>query len=105
MDYFSSNVSRFIFKSFYLQFDKLELHVIDRENPEKLTVYPEEELLSINGEKISYEVTVSEEQLGKMSPNLAAIQQFKKKVMVNNQWSIVMSSYEQCRHYSLSSVN
>ncbi|XP_071838574.1 structural maintenance of chromosomes protein 4-like isoform X2 [Apostichopus japonicus] len=61
------------------EFDKLELHVIDRENPEKLTVYPEEELLSINGEKISYEVTVSEEQLGKMSPNLAAIQQFKKK--------------------------
>ncbi|KAJ8030527.1 Structural maintenance of chromosomes protein 4 [Holothuria leucospilota] len=61
------------------ELEKLELHVINKENPEELKVYSEEELPAFNAEEISYQITVSEEQIGKMSPNLAAIQQYKKK--------------------------
>ncbi|XP_071494646.1 structural maintenance of chromosomes protein 4-like [Diadema antillarum] len=58
---------------------KLELHLVDRENPETLQEYVPEDLASVNTEDVQYEITVGEEQLAKMTPNLAAIEQYKKK--------------------------
>ncbi|XP_041483020.1 structural maintenance of chromosomes protein 4-like [Lytechinus variegatus] len=58
---------------------KLELHIIDRENPETLPEYTPEDLASVNTEDVQYEITVDEEQIAKMTPNLAAIEQYKKK--------------------------
>ncbi len=68
------------------QLDKLTLHTIDRENPEKLPEsYNDEELNAGSTDDVQYEITVQEEQLAKMNPNLAAIQQYKKKASYNNQ--------------------
>ncbi|XP_030837819.1 structural maintenance of chromosomes protein 4 isoform X1 [Strongylocentrotus purpuratus] len=58
---------------------KLEIHILDRENPETLPEYMPEDLASVDTEDIQYEITVEEEQIAKMTPNLAAIEQYKKK--------------------------
>ncbi|XP_072035252.1 LOW QUALITY PROTEIN: structural maintenance of chromosomes protein 4-like [Amphiura filiformis] len=62
------------------ELDKLTLHTIDRENPEKLPEsYSEDEINAGSTDDVQYEITVQEETLAKMNPNLAAIQQYKKK--------------------------
>ncbi|XP_038051306.1 structural maintenance of chromosomes protein 4-like [Patiria miniata] len=58
---------------------KLELHALVGETSESLEELSEEQLAGIDTEEVQYEITVCEEQLAKMSPNLAAIQQYKKK--------------------------
>ena len=72
-----------MFTFIFLQLGKLELHIIDRDNPETLVELNEEQLANVDSEEVQYEITVCEEQLGKMNPNLAAIQQFKKKVSLD----------------------
>ena len=54
--------------------------MLDRENPETLPEYSAEDLAAVDTEDVQYEITVDEEQIAKMTPNLAAIEQYKKKV-------------------------
>ena len=62
------------------------MHIIDRENPETLPEqYSDEEFNAGSTDDVQYEITVQEEQLAKMNPNLAAIQQYKKKASFKNQ--------------------
>ncbi|XP_033118260.1 structural maintenance of chromosomes protein 4-like [Anneissia japonica] len=62
------------------EIQKLSLHKLrNQEEEEKLEELQEEELNEVNAEEVQYEITVLEEKLAGMKPNLAAIQQYKKK--------------------------
>ncbi|CAH1781989.1 unnamed protein product [Owenia fusiformis] len=58
---------------------KLSLHQIDQMEMEELPTLPIEELSEINKEDTQYEITVLEEKLAQMKPNMAAIEEYRKK--------------------------
>ena len=58
----------------------MALTPIDGQELEELVTVPKEELESINKEDIQYEITVCEEKLNSMKPNMAAIAEYRKKV-------------------------
>lgn len=49
------------------------------ENEEMVTIATEQ-LTGINKEEVQYEITVLEEKLAQMKPNMAAIAEYRKKV-------------------------
>lgn len=61
----------------------LALTQIDREEPEELPTIPPEELEQLDKESTLFQVSVLEEKLAKMKPNMAAIAEYRKKV---NKW-------------------
>ncbi|XP_071950231.1 structural maintenance of chromosomes protein 4-like [Antedon mediterranea] len=62
------------------EIQKLTLHkMLGQEEEEKLEELTEEQLDDVNAEAVQFEITVLEEKLTGMKPNLAAIQQYKKK--------------------------
>ena len=67
---------------FYLifQLSHLELTKIDGEETEELPICTEEELAELSKDEIQYKITVLEEELSQMKPNMAAIAEYRKKV-------------------------
>ncbi|KAL4220505.1 Structural maintenance of chromosomes protein 4 [Mactra antiquata] len=57
----------------------LALTRIDRQEPETLDTITEEDIDNINKEETKYEITVLEERLTQMKPNMAAIAEYRKK--------------------------
>ena len=58
----------------------MALTPIDGQETEELPTIPREELENTDKEAISYEITVCEEKLNSMKPNMAAIAEYRKKV-------------------------
>ena len=65
---------------FITQLGKLSLHVSEGVDTEELPTIQEDKLKDINKEDTQYEITVLEEKLAQMKPNMAAIAEYKKKV-------------------------
>ena len=63
-----------------LQLSKLSLTSVDGETPSALTTHDTQYLADVNKEDVQYEITVLEEKLAQMKPNMAAIAEYKKKV-------------------------
>ncbi|XP_076350696.1 structural maintenance of chromosomes 4-like protein gluon [Tachypleus tridentatus] len=61
------------------QLAKLTLQELDGETNEPLTKLPPEDLEKVDTEACQYEITVLEERLQNMKPNMAAIAEYKKK--------------------------
>jgi len=61
---------------------KLALHEIDGEEKQELVTCEPEELQAIVKEDTQYEITVLEEKLAQMKPNMAAIAEYRKKVQI-----------------------
>ena len=59
------------------------LTLIDRQEVEELQTISEEELEEINKEDIQFNITVQEEKLTQMKPNMAAIAEYRKKVKIS----------------------
>ena len=63
---------------------KLELQEIpfdrDTEDPVELNTLAEEELLKIDPKKLGHDLSVLEEKLALVKPNLAVLQEYRKKV-------------------------
>lgn len=68
---------------FLFQLSHLTLTVIDRQEPEELPAISAEEVEQINKQDTQYEITVLEEKLSQMKPNMAAIAEYRKKVRVS----------------------
>lgn len=79
------------------QLEKLKLQEIDNEVPDNLPKLNEDNLSSIETEPIQYEITVMEERLHKMKPNMAAIVEYKKKEMIYVQRVAELDSITQQR--------
>ena len=62
------------------QISHLALTKIESEEPEELPTIPPEELQALNKEDTLFEISVLEEKLSKMKPNMAAIAEYRKKV-------------------------
>ncbi|XP_023226126.1 structural maintenance of chromosomes protein 4-like [Centruroides sculpturatus] len=62
------------------QLDNLKLQEVDNEVPDKLPKLDSEELMNVDSESVKYELLIMEESLQKMTPNMAAIAEYKKKV-------------------------
>ncbi|XP_064614893.1 structural maintenance of chromosomes protein 4-like [Liolophura sinensis] len=58
---------------------KLTLHKIEKDDCEELPTLSEDDLEAVNQKDVDYKVMVAEEQLADMKPNMAAIEEFKKK--------------------------
>jgi structural maintenance of chromosome 4 len=56
-----------------------EIASLDLDDEDKKD-YSEEDLVNINKEEVEYEITMLEEKLKKMSPNMKAIEEYKRKV-------------------------
>eukprot|EP00795_Rhopilema_esculentum_P016959 gene16959-8457_t len=61
--------------------NKLSLHNVGTEasEPEKLPTFEDEELKDIDQENLQYKISVEEEKLKAMQPNMAAIAEYRKK--------------------------
>lgn len=64
-----------------MKLDRLKLHQITEGEPEQLAVLTPEQLVSVDTENIPYQITLVEEKLTKMKPNMAAIGEYRKKVL------------------------
>jgi hypothetical protein len=64
------------------QVSKLKLHEVDsqQQQPTQLQTFDADALRDVDTEKIQYEITIIEEQLNRMKPNMAAILEYKRKV-------------------------
>lgn len=58
----------------------LQLTPIDGQEVGEITPIPDEELAEINHDEIKFQITVLEEKLTQMKPNMAAIAEYRKKV-------------------------
>lgn len=60
----------------------MKLHDVDsqQQQPTQLQTFDAEALRDVDTEKIQYEITIIEEQLNRMKPNMAAILEYKRKV-------------------------
>ena len=70
-------------KLFYVlcrQLSKLSLTSVEGEIAESLPVYDAERLSGVIKEDVQLEITVLEERLATMKPNMAAIEEYRKKV-------------------------
>ena len=65
---------------FFLQIKHLQLAAIDGQEIGEISSIPNEELKEIDKEGIQYEITVLEEKLAQMKPNMTAIAEYRKKV-------------------------
>lgn len=63
-----------------LQMSSLSLTPIDGKEVGELTELTPEALTDIDKEGVQYEITVLEEKLAQMKPNMAAIAEYRKKV-------------------------
>eukprot|EP00794_Sanderia_malayensis_P011500 gene11500-12695_t len=69
-------------KHWKAEIGKLELHNLgndEEENQETFPVLSEQELEDLNKEEVMYAITVKEEQLAQLKPNMAAITEYRKK--------------------------
>ncbi|XP_067127627.1 structural maintenance of chromosomes protein 4 [Centruroides vittatus] len=66
-------------KHWTYQLDNLKLQEVDNEVPDKLPKLDSEELVNVDSESLKYELLIMEESLQKMTPNMAAIAEYKKK--------------------------
>jgi len=64
-----------------LQLTHLSLAPVDGKEGGEIPTIPSEELTTIDKENTQYEITVLEEKLAQMKPNMAAIAEYRKKVM------------------------
>lgn len=64
-----------------MKLDRLKLHHITDGEAEQLAVLSPEQLVSVDTENIPYQITLVEEKLAKMKPNMAAIGEYRKKVV------------------------
>ena len=62
------------------ELDKLALSSVEGETPPALPEYSAEHLTDVCKEDVQYEMTLLEEKLAQMKPNMAAIAEYKKKV-------------------------
>ena len=67
---------------FIFQLGKLAIQAIETEEPEPLTQYEADVLREASKEEMAYEITVLEEKLAQMKPNMAAIAEYRKKVFL-----------------------
>ena len=58
----------------------LQLTPIDGQEVGEITSIPDEELAEIDHDEIKFQITVLEEKLTQMKPNMAAIAEYRKKV-------------------------
>ena len=72
------------------QVSKLSLHVQEDmgDTPSALATLTEEQLSNINTKDTQFAITVLEEQLAQMKPNMAAIAEYRKKVTL--QFSLIV---------------
>ena len=63
---------------------QVKLHEIEGDEHPELEVFEKERLLEVDKEEEQYTITVLEEKKAQMKPNMAAIQEYKKKVI--NLW-------------------
>jgi structural maintenance of chromosome 4 len=62
------------------EMSRLELHVLEGLEACSLKQLSQEELAEVNTEKTQYQITLMEERNQKMTPNMAAIKEYKRKV-------------------------
>lgn len=62
------------------QIGHLQLSPISGQEVGEIAAIPDEELAELDKEAIQYEITVLEEKLAQMKPNMAAIAEYRKKV-------------------------
>ncbi|GAB1598806.1 structural maintenance of chromosomes protein 4-like [Argonauta hians] len=84
-------------KHWQKQLTQLTLHVIGNEEPVVLETLPEEELLKVDVEQLKYEITVLEEKLSEMKPNLSAIEEYRKKEAIYLERVAEMDEITDCR--------
>ena len=63
-----------------LQLGRLTLHKLEGQETSELPDLDKHTLRSLNKEDTQYEITVLEEKLAQMKPNMAAIAEYRKKV-------------------------
>ena len=63
------------------QLGKLQLHEIEEGNNIQLEIFEKERLEEADKEEEQYAITVLEEKKAQMKPNMAAIAEYKKKVV------------------------
>ena len=68
--------------SFVFQLGKLKLHEIEVEDKLELDIFEKEKLEEVDKEEEQYAITVLEEKKAQMKPNMAAIAEYKKKVIL-----------------------
>ncbi|XP_077988154.1 structural maintenance of chromosomes protein 4-like [Glandiceps talaboti] len=61
------------------EINRLSLHAVEGEEMKELPTLSDEEVQKIELQKIEFEITVIEEDMRKMKPNMAAIEEYKKK--------------------------
>lgn len=71
----------------FFQSGKLSLHKIDDQDNVELETYEREKLHDVSKEDTQYEITVLEEKMNQMKPNMAAIAEYRKKVVMYFQYS------------------
>lgn len=66
-----------------LQLARLSLHQIDGQEEEQMETLEASQLEDVDKEDIEYQITILEEKMSKMKPNMAAIAEYRKKVGQN----------------------
>eukprot|EP00058_Branchiostoma_floridae_P017967 XP_002603456.1 hypothetical protein BRAFLDRAFT_80430 [Branchiostoma floridae] len=61
------------------EIEKMVVHVVDDDGPPELKELSEEEVKAIDKKELGYQITVQEAKLGEFKPNMAAINEYKKK--------------------------
>ncbi|XP_029636692.1 structural maintenance of chromosomes protein 4 [Octopus sinensis] len=79
------------------QLSQLTLHAIGNKEPPPLETVDAEELARTNVEELKYEITVLEEKLSKMKPNLTAINEYREKEAVYLKRVAEMDQITDCR--------
>lgn len=76
---------------------QLTLHKIGKEPPTPLETFEPEELEKQNANALEFEITVQEENLNKMKPNLTAINEYRKKEALYLERVAEMDRITECR--------
>ncbi|XP_078612676.1 structural maintenance of chromosomes protein 4-like isoform X2 [Branchiostoma floridae x Branchiostoma japonicum] len=61
------------------EIEKMVVHVVDDNGPPELKELTEEEVKAIDKQELGFQITVQEAKLGEFKPNMAAINEYKKK--------------------------
>lgn len=67
----------------------LKLSPVEGDQEGELKTFTGEELTSAISEDLRYEITVQEEKLAQMKPNMAAIAEYKKKVYEDTNLALI----------------
>lgn len=79
------------------QLTQLTLHKIGKEEPPELETFKPEDLEKDDPKNLEYEITVLEEKLNKMKPNLTAINEYRKKEALYLERVTEMDRITECR--------